>query len=168
MIINIRKETNDDIQKIHDVIVSAFLNAPHTDHTEQFIVRELRKAGALSLTLVAEVDGEIVGHVALSPVAISDGSTGWYGLGPISVVPDKQGEGIGSQLMLDALAELKKLGAQGCVLLGDPGYYQRFGFKPIDGLILQGVPAEYFQAALLKGDWPQGEVTYHEAFSAKK
>lgn len=165
--ISIRKEQAGDVQSIHEVTIAAFLDAPHTDHTEQFIVKALRESGALSISLVAEDLGEIVGHVALSPVVISDGAEGWYGLGPISVSPNSQGKGIGSMLMNAAIQQLKNIRAKGCVLLGDPSYYQRFGFKPEEGLRLPAVPAEYFQALVLRGDLPQGDVSYHASFSAK-
>lgn len=155
-----------DVERIHEVTVAAFLEAPHTDHTEQFIVDALRKSGALSISLVAEDAGKLVGHVALSPVTISDGTDCWYGLGPISVLPSKQSKGVGSSLMKAAIHELNDLKANGCVLLGDPTYYNRFGFVSMDGLVLPGVPAEYFQALRLRGDLPQGTVTYHESFSA--
>ncbi|MDX2370207.1 MAG: N-acetyltransferase [Colwellia sp.] len=167
MCINIRLEKISDIQNIHKTTVAAFLDAPHTDHTEQFIVDALRDSRALSVSLVAEDSSKIVGHVALSPVTISDGSSDWYGLGPISVIPTEQNKGIGSKLMHAALSELKNINANGCVLLGDPNYYCRFGFEPIDGLVLPDVPPEYFQAALLKGSYPTGIVTYHESFSAQ-
>ena len=166
MIINIRLEKPSDIQSIHEITIAAFLDAPHTDHTEQFIVKALRDSGELTISLVAEDSAQIVGHVALSPVTISDGSTDWYGLGPISVRPNEQGKGIGSKLMHSALAELKCLKANGCVLLGDPSYYHRFGFEPLDGLVFPDVPPEYFQALLLQGTHPKGTVTYHESFSA--
>ncbi|WP_026376696.1 GNAT family N-acetyltransferase [Aestuariibacter salexigens] len=166
MSVRIRSEQADDIVHIHDVIVAAFLKAPHADHTEQFIVRELRRLGALTISLVAEEDGLLVGHVALSPVRISDGANNWYGLGPISVLPERQGNGIGSQLMNSAIQQLKQIEAKGCVLLGDPKFYNRFGFAPRKGLVLSGVPEEYFLALLLEGDLPQGEVFYHKAFLA--
>lgn len=164
MSINIHPETPADIQAIHHVTEAAFLNAPHTDHTEQFIIKALRDAGALTLSFVAEEDGQIIGHVAVSPVAISNGAEDWYGLGPISVTPDQQGKGIGSALMNAAIKGLKDLNANGCVLLGEPAYYGRFGFKSIEDLILPDVPPEYFQALLLNGEYPQGEVSYHEGF----
>ena len=167
MSINIRKEQAKDVQSIHEVTVAAFLDAPHSDHTEQFIVNTLRESGALSISLVAEDDHNIVGHVALSPITISDRTGSWYGLGPISVLPDKQGKGIGSKLMNAAIHELKNIKAKGCVLLGDPHYYHRFGFKPGKGLVLPDVPAEYFQALVFQGSLPQGSVTYHESFAAK-
>ena len=95
----IRPESPTDALAIHAVTVAAFLHAPHTDHNEQFIVEAWRKAGALTLSLVAEEGGSVVGHVAVSPVSIADGSADWYGLGPISVQPGLQGRGIGNHLM---------------------------------------------------------------------
>jgi len=165
--INIRKEQPSDVKSIHEVTVTSFLEAPHTDHTEQFIVKTLRESGALTISLVAEDENNVVGHVALSPVTISDSTDSWYGLGPISVLPNNQRKGIGSKLMNAAIQELKNIDAKGCVLLGDPNYYHRFGFKPRKGLVLPDVPAEYFQALVFQGDLPQGIVTYHESFSAK-
>ncbi|WMS88997.1 GNAT family N-acetyltransferase [Pleionea litopenaei] len=165
--IEIRHEQLDDIQSIHDVTVAAFLDAPHTDHREQYIARELRKSNALTLSIVAENEGEIVGHVAVPHVVISDGSDNWYGLGPISVLPKCQGKGVGKKLITTALEALKIIGAQGCVVLGDPNYYHRFGFSSKEGLILPDVPAEYFQALVIHGDLPVGKVSYHGAFLAK-
>ncbi|MEX0619565.1 MAG: N-acetyltransferase [Pseudohongiellaceae bacterium] len=167
MEIQIRNETQDDVEGIHRVTELAFKDDPHTDHTEQFIVEALRRSQALTVSLVAESNGELIGHVAISPVNISDGSTSWLGLGPISVVPEHQGQGVGSKLMKRTLADLEARGAAGCVVLGDPDYYGRFGFKVIDGLVFPGVPAKYFQALPFRGVFPQGEVAYHEAFSAQ-
>lgn len=163
----IRQELSSDVAAIHALTVAAFLNAPHTAHTEQFIVDALRRAGSLTISLVAEQDGEVVGHVAVSPVTISDGSGGWYGLGPISVRPELQRRGIGSLLMEAALGLLQERGAAGCALVGDPAYYSRFGFKPNSGLLLRGVPPEYFQVLPFGPSLPCGVVTFHEAFSAR-
>lgn len=163
----VRSETPSDVAAIHAVTVAAFLHAPHTDHTEQFIVDALRKAGALTISLVAEDGGVVVGHVAVSPVSISDGSAGWFGLGPISVSPELQGRGIGSLLMQGALRLLRERGAAGCVLLGDSAYYSRFGFRPEPGLVLPDVPPEYFQTLPFGQSLPRGVVTYHAAFSVR-
>ncbi|MFM0041728.1 N-acetyltransferase [Paraburkholderia sediminicola] len=166
MTLNVRPELPTDALAIEQLTIAAFENAPHTNGAEYFIVNALRRAGQLSISLVAQDEGEIVGHVALSPVAISDGATGWYGLGPISVLPGYQGQRIGLQLMEWALSELRRLGAGGCVVLGDPAYYGRFGFTTTPHLVLPGVPPEYFQAISLGGAWLAGNVTYHEAFNA--
>jgi putative acetyltransferase len=163
---NIRPETPADIPAIHRLTVAAFEHASHTSHTEAFIIDALRRAGKLTVSLVAQNQGDIVGHVAVSPVVITEGAENWYGLGPISVLPTCQGQGIGIQLMESALFELKQLGAAGCVVLGDPLYYGRFGFVAQPALILPGVPPEYFQALSINGSWPAGNVNYHEAFNA--
>ncbi|MBD2070636.1 N-acetyltransferase [Leptolyngbya sp. FACHB-671] len=165
MNINIREEVASDVADIRALIVAAFLNAPHTSHTEQFIVDALRNSGNLAISLVAEVDGQVVGHIAISPVSISDGSQNWYGLGPISVIPKYQGLGIGSQLMRQALASLRDRGASGCVVLGNPEYYSRFGFKAEPNLVLPEVPPEYFQAISFDRRIPSGLVSYHESFN---
>ncbi|WP_439887708.1 GNAT family N-acetyltransferase [Pseudomonas sp. MBLB4123] len=167
MEILIRDEHQGDVEGIHRITASAFRDAPHTDHTEQFIVQALRRAGALVVSQVATSKGEVIGHVAISPVGISDGSCNWFGLGPISVLPEYQGRGVGSRLMESALTELEAKGAAGCVVLGDPDFYGRFGFRVVAGLVLPGVPAAYFQALSFGGDLPQGEVAYHEAFAAQ-
>jgi putative acetyltransferase len=119
----------------------------------------------LTLSLVAEIDTQLAGHVAFSPVTISDGSKGWYGLGPVSVAPDLQKQGIGKALVTRGLALLRDARANGCVLLGEPGYYERFGFKNNPGLTLENVPQEYFLAFSFIANSAQGMVTYHEAFS---
>ncbi|MFW2002491.1 GNAT family N-acetyltransferase [Acinetobacter ursingii] len=166
MSIQIRHEQQQDIQTIEALTEAAFLNEQHSSHTEQFIVNQLRKDGQLTISLVALEYGTIVGHVAVSPVRISSGETDWYGLGPISVWPEQQGQGIGSQLMNAALEQLKQLGANGCVLLGDPAYYHRFGFKSYPDLILPDVPPMYFQAISFVNNIPKGTVSYHDAFNA--
>lgn len=168
----VRAERDGDAPAVERVTVAAFSGAGHpgpghADPTEHLIVASLRDTGALALSLVAECDGELVGHLAASAVTISDGSTHWYGLGPVSVIPDYQGRGIGTRLVGAALERLRELGAAGCVLLGDPGYYGRFGFRAIDGLKYPGPPAEYFQALSLDGSMAQGVVTYHPAFDTQ-
>lgn len=166
MSVQIRPESPSDADAIAQLTTAAFLTAPHTSHTEAFVVNALRRAGQLTVSLVAQAGDRLVGHVAISPVTVSSGATGWYGLGPISVAPDLQGQGIGSQLMHAALADLRRLGAAGCVLLGDPAYYGRFGFAAWPGLVLDGVPPEYFQALAFDDGYPAGSVQYHDAFNA--
>jgi putative acetyltransferase len=168
MNIEIRNETAADVRAIEAVTVAAFLNAPHTSRTEHSIVDALRKAGKLTISLVADAKGTVVGHVAVSPVSISDGATGWYGLVPISVAPEYQRRGIGSRLMREALRVLREQGAAGCVLLGEPAYYSRFGFQVDPNLSLPGVPPEYFQSASFEAPRPRGVVSYHSAFNVSR
>src|SRR4030065_1376162 len=109
----IRNETTFDIKAISEITIAAFQTLAISNHTEQFIINALRNANALTISLVAEIDGQVVGHIAFSPVTISDGAIGWYGLGPVSVLPDYQKQGIGKSLISEGLALLKKLGGQG-------------------------------------------------------
>ena len=160
----IRDERKDDIDAIAEVTRVAFENHPYGHNTEQFIIRALREAGALTLSLVAESEGRVVGHVAFSPVSVSDGSRDWYGVGPVSVLPGLQRKGIGPSLIREGLARLKAAEARGCVLVGDPGYYVRFGFLSDPGLIHEGVPQEFVLALSLDGSRAQGTVTFLPAF----
>ena len=164
--ITIRPETPADIDAIRDVTVAAFATLEISGHTEQFIVAALRAAKALTVSLVAEIDGRVVGHIAFSPVSISDGTATWYGLGPISVLPELQRQGIGKALMAEGLARLKRLNAGGCCLVGHPEYYRKFGFDNLPGLALDGVPPEVFLSLSFDGRVPQGRVSFHEAFAA--
>ncbi len=162
----IRDETHADADTISEVTAAAFETLEISSHTEQFIVTALRAAGALSVSLVAEVDGRVVGHIAFSPIVISDGAQNWYGLGPVSVLPECQQTGIGKALIREGLARLKTLGARGCCLVGHPGYYTKFGFENVAGLAHEGVPPEVFFALSFDGSHPQGTVTFHEGFGA--
>ncbi len=163
----IRPETPSDFKSISTVTIAAFADCVHGNHTEQFIIVALRKAGALTVSLVAEIEGGIVGHIAFSPVSLSDGSRDWYGLGPISVLPEFQNKGIGKALMHEGLSRLKALGARGCVLVGEPAYYERFGFSNVPELTLDGVPPEYFLAVRFGDNTNHGAVTFHEGFLAE-
>jgi putative acetyltransferase len=163
----IRNERSTDIEAIAEVTIAAFQNHPISHQTEHFIIKALRDAKALTISLVAEIDGKIVGHVAFSPVTISDGSRNWHGLGPVSVLPEYQKQGIGKSLIREGLSLLRAQGSRGCVLVGDPHYYQRFGFKNIPDLTLEGVPKEVFLALPFDKKAAQGTVTFHESFSAK-
>jgi putative acetyltransferase len=163
----IRAEVPEDIDRIANVTRKAFVDRPHSRQTEHFIINELRRANAMSVSLVAEATGIVVGHIAFSPVKISDESSGWFGLGPVSVSPVLQGQGIGQELVKCGLEELRKKGAKGCVVLGKPSFYGRFGFVCNPELWLLGVPQEFFQSLQFGVEQAQGEVTYHAAFSAE-
>ncbi len=162
----IRDETKADVDVITEVTVAAFKTLEISNHTEQFIIWALRAAKALTVSLVAEADGRVAGHIAFSPVTISDGTRNWYGLGPVSVLPEYQRQGIGKALIREGLSRLRKLNAKGCCLVGHPEYYRKFGFENVPGLVLEGVPQEVFFALSFDGHFPQGTVTFHEGFKA--
>jgi putative acetyltransferase len=162
----IRNETDADIGAISEVTVAAFKTLAISNHTEQFIIEALRIARALTVSLVAEVNSRVIGHIAFSPIAISDGTNNWYGLGPVSVLPEYQRKGVGKALIEEGLSRLKDLNAQGCCLVGHPDYYRKFGFKNMSGLVHEGVPPEVFFALSFDGRYPQGTVTFHEGFKA--
>ncbi|MEJ2729070.1 MAG: N-acetyltransferase [Deltaproteobacteria bacterium] len=164
----LRKETVADVEAITEVTIAAFKNHPISNHTEQFIINALRDANALTISLVAEIDGRVVGHIAFSPVIISDGTKDWYGLGPVSVLPEYQKQGIGKSLINEGLSLLKDMGGKGCALVGEPNYYKRFGFKNYPELIHDGVPQEVFLALPINGKVPQGTVVFHEGFLANE
>jgi len=162
----IRKETVEDVQAITKVTIAAFKNNPISNQTEQFIIKALRAAGALTVSLIAEIDGQVVGHIAFSPVTISDGTKDWYGLGPVSVLPDYQKQGIGTALVNKGLSLLKDMGGKGCALVGYPDYYKRFGFRNYPELIYEGIPQEVFLVLPFTEKIPKGTVLFHEGFKA--
>lgn len=162
----IRRESDSDTQAISDVTQAAFATCPYSRQTEQFIVTALRRAGALTVSLVALVGQRVVGHIALSPVRVTDGSDGWYGLGPISVLPELQRQGIGKALMREGLSELRAAGAKGCVLVGDPRYYERFGFRSLPEVHVEHVPQENVLVLAFGQEQLRGTVSFHEAFAA--
>lgn len=161
-----RPETSDDIPSIRALTDAAFVGVEHSSQTEGAIVDALRNVGALSLSLVAEQGGLIIGHIGFSPVLIDGEDFGWFGLAPVSVSPNLQRRGVGSALVKQGLQALTDRGAQGCVVLGDPAYYGRFNFTSKHALRYGGVPAEYFQSLVLTGEPVAGEVTYHAGFEA--
>jgi putative acetyltransferase len=150
----LRSETNADVNAIAEVTADAFKTLEISNHTEQFIIAALRAAKALTISLVAEVDGRVIGHIAFSPVTISDGTRNWYGLGPVSVLPEYQRQGIGKALIQEGLLRLKEMKAQGCCLVGHPDYYRKFGFRNMSGLVLEGVPQEVFFTLSFDGHIP--------------
>lgn len=160
----IRPEGPEDQLAIARVTAAAFANHPRSDGREPAIIDGLRQSGALFLSLVAQAGKAIVGHAAFSAVTISDGAQGWYGLGPLSVDPAWQSGGIGGDLVRAGLESLRQTGTAGCVVLGSPAYYGRFGFEHDPALVLPGPPPAHFQRLVLNGRAPGGDVRYHPAF----
>jgi len=161
----IRREEPSDIGAIDQVTKAAFASAAHSSGTESFIIKALRANGQLTVSLVAEEEGVPIGHIAISPVIISSGSEGWFGLGPVSVIPSKQGAGVGGSLIRAALDVLRERHAAGCVVLGEPSYYVRFGFRSDARLRYLHAPARYFQVQSFTGKIPEGTVEYDDSFN---
>ena len=160
----IRKETPADQATIRQITEAAFATEEHTSGTEAAIIDALRDTGSLTLSLIAEIDGQVVGHIAFSPVTVAGDDVGWFGLGPVAVRPDMQGRGIGGGLIRTGLSQLQAQGAQGCTVLGSPGFYTRFGFAQDADLVFEGVPPEYFMSQSFNGKAPAGPVVYRPAF----
>lgn len=165
----IRTESAADHAAIGDLTTSAFLTAAHASGTEAAIVRELRTAGALALSLVAvdPVSEEIVGHAGFSPVE-TEMPGRWFGLGPLSITPTRQRTGVGSALVRSGLAQLADMGAAGVVLVGDPAYYGRFGFAARPGLACEGVPDPYVQGLAFEEPQVWRSIAFHPAFFTAK
>ena len=160
----IRPETPDDHATIRDITKRAFAPMPFADGNEQDLIDRFRDAGALALSLVAERDGAEAGQVTFTEAFAADGSPGWYALGPVAVEPGLQKQNIGSALIEAGIALLRKREAAGCVLVGDPAYYNRFGFKPYPDLCPEGEPAEYFQILPLRATTPETVIAFHPLF----
>lgn len=160
----IRPEKTEDRGAIRDVTFEAFKSMPFANGDEPEVIDRLRVANALIVSLVAELDDGIVGHIAFSPATAADGSGPWYALGPVSVLPSWQRQGIGSELIHEGLGELEHVGAIGCILTGNPDYYTRFGFKSSPGLAPDNEPAEYFMVKFLGTGLPEGRFRFHDAF----
>jgi putative acetyltransferase len=161
----IRSERPADKDAIEKVTAEAFAGKPYSNQTEHLIVNALRDAGELALSLVTEINEEVVGHIGFSLVTINGTAVDWYGIGPVSIAPEYQRQGIGSKLIKAGLAKIREAGAKGCVLEGSPEYYGRFGFKTYPNLMYEGAPApEYFMALPFYDEVPYGKVEFHKSF----
>jgi putative acetyltransferase len=164
MTLVIRPERPEDADAIHDLTVRAFAPMPFSSGTEAPIIRALREAGDLTLSLVAEIDGAIAGHVAFSPVTVDGDHAGLFGLGPVSVAPEKQRQGIGRALIEKGLEILQQKDAAGCSLIGNPAIYGRMGFKS-DGALKYGtLDVKLVQYLVFRGAVPRGELRFAPAF----
>ncbi|HWA44882.1 MAG TPA: N-acetyltransferase [Hypericibacter adhaerens] len=164
---DIRPEAAGDAEAIRRVTRAAFEGKAYSRQTEAAIIDALRAAGALTISLVAVEEGEILGHVAFSPVAVGGIDRGWYGLGPVAVRPDRQRQGIGQALIREGLRRIRQRSAAGVILVGDPGYYARFGFVSDPALRYRDVPSAYIQRLAFTKDVPSGEIAFHAAFDAR-
>ncbi|CUX17794.1 GNAT family N-acetyltransferase [Clostridium sp. C105KSO13] len=175
MNIIIRQETKDDYKITETVVEKAFGNEKHSNHSEQFLVAELRKGNVFipELSIVAEVDRKIVGHAMFTKLLIKNGDKNYasLALAPVSVLPGFQNQGIGSKMILYGLNLSKELGFKSVIVLGHEKYYPRFGFKPASKWGIKApydVPNEAFMAVELEKDALDnvaGTVVYGKEFS---
>ncbi|MFT7653370.1 MAG: putative acetyltransferase [Candidatus Azotimanducaceae bacterium] len=162
--LTVRGERPEDIGDIFDITELAFRGRPYAGGDEQDLVNRLRDTNALALSLVAEIGGCVVGQITFSLASNSDESGPWFALGPVSVIPELQNEGIGSALINRGLAEIRDRGALGCILTGNPDYYQRFGFKLCPANVPAEESAEFFQLKILCASSTSGMFEFHPAF----
>jgi putative acetyltransferase len=162
----IRNERSGDEETIHILTLAAFEPMAFSDGSEAPIIQSLRKSGDLTLSLVAEEDGTIVGHIAFSPVTIDGIHKNWFGLGPVSVRPDRQRQGVGKALILRGLEKLKEHGACGCALIGNPEIYSRVGFESDGRLSYRNLDSSYVQRIVFSGPAPYGELKFAPAFES--
>jgi putative acetyltransferase len=163
--VTIRPEHDRDHGVIGDVIRAAFAGMPYADGDEAELVEALRRDDALSVSLVAEIESTVVGQIAFSPARSSDASERWYALGPVAVLPAHQRTGVGSKLVRAGLERIIQLGAHGCILVGNPAYYARFGFQVSPSNTPDGEPAEFFMVKLFGHRQPVGPISFHAAFA---
>lgn len=160
----LRDETDVDRAVIHDLTRRAFAPMPFAGGDEQDLIDRLRAARALSVSLVAELNGQVVGHVAFSPANAADGSLGWYALGPIAVEPGLQRRGIGRRMIHEGLQRLRAADAAGCILVGNPAVYGPSGFRPFPQLAPLGIPSQFFMIHPLRVAEPVSVAAFHPLF----
>ena len=161
----IRDQIEADFTAVHELVIAAFKTLPIACGREQFLMDELWRSGAATVALVAEEDGMVVGQAAFSKMLVGGADVGWHGCGPVSVLPERHKQGIGSALMREGLNRLRALGSKGCAVVGHSDYYPRFGFAATDAMRLPDVPPEAFMVIRFDGDMPSGEVEFDKAFA---
>ena len=170
----IRLERETDLPSIRDLTTAAFAGSEFGHHGEADLIEQIRKACPESLSLVAELDGRIAGHILFSPAQIVGESASVMGmaLAPMSVLPEFQRQGIGTRLVRTGLDLLAERGIGWVAVLGHPSFCQRFGFEPAGryGISCEfpGIPDDVFRVTWLSGDdteLPQGVVKYRPEFS---
>lgn len=173
--ITIRQEKPSDYPAVFELVKSAFENIEHSDKQEQFLVERLRKSKNFipELSLVAEVDGEVVGYILLTEISIVDKgqlSGKSLALAPVAVLNDYKGMGIGGKLILEAHNRARDLDYESVILLGHEGYYPKFGYQKAELFDIYppfDVPSENFMAIELSENALKnikGIVQYPEEF----
>lgn len=162
----IREEALRDAQAVFDLTQAAYAPMPFADGNEADLPARLRADGMLTLALVAEEAGRIVGEVAFSPAALSGSDGQWHALGPISVAPDRQRQGIGRALVAEGLSRLRAAGSDGVVLIGNPEVYHHYGFASFPGLTYRDLDTSLVMAHAFGDRQPSGEIAFAPALEA--
>ena len=165
----IRQETKKDFSEIYELVEEAFASAQHADGNEQDLVEALRKGDAYvpGLSLVAEIDGKLAGHIMFSKAKVGDDTV--LVLAPLSVKPEFQRQGVGTALMNKAHSIAKELGYEYSFVLGSEFYYPRVGYIPAEKLGVktpEGISSVNFMAMKLRENAKpiSGELVYAEEF----
>lgn len=166
----IRSEKPEDIQEIRNINIAAF-----DTEFEANLVDALRKSDISLISLVAEINGKLVGHILFSPVTLKENKPCDFiaGLAPMAVLPEYQRKGIGAKLIEEGLKQCKEAGYEAVIVLGHPNYYPKFGFVPSVNFGIRSeynVPDEAFMAQELKRGALanfSGTVKYHELFNSE-
>ena len=163
----IRSEEHKDQNAIHEINRQAF-----ETEAEANLVDALRGVEQAFISLVAEEDGKLIGHILFTPVFVGGGFDGtkYMGLAPVAVLPEYQNRGAGSQLVRAGLQACREIGTELVFVLGHPTYYPRFGFQPVAplGLHYQDAQADpfFFVLELAPGalEGVSGTVSFHPLF----
>ncbi|WP_035649439.1 GNAT family N-acetyltransferase [Flavobacterium sp. ASV13] len=174
MEIKLRQENKDDFESVFRLIEKAFEKEEFSDHKEQFLVERLRKSDAFisELSIVAEIENKIVGHILFTKLEVKNESQIFHSLAlaPVSILPEFQGKGIGGKLILHGHETAKSLGYKSVILLGHQDYYPRFGYELCEKYNIKmpfDVPSENCMVIALEKDALKevsGEVVYPKAF----
>lgn len=159
--VTLREGRPSDQAAVGALTDAAFAPMPFSDGREGAIAGALRTAGAAGVALVAERDGAVAGQVLPSPATVGGRPSSWFALGPVAVAREVQRRGIGRRLIVEGLQRVRALGAEGCIVLGDPGYYARFGFAAAPALAPPGVPAQLFMALPFVSALPSEPFGFH-------
>lgn len=168
MKLTVREERAEDYYEVSQIVETAFRKAEFSDHTEHVLVDRLRRSASFipELSLVAEADGDLVGHILFTEVLV--GAERGVALAPVSVLPEFQGRGIGSRLIDRGHRIAKALGYKVSIVLGHPDYYPRFGYVPAIFLGIVApfdVPDEaYLAKVLITSSECKGKVVYAKEF----
>ena len=162
--LSIRPESKDDHTGVSELLQLAYVHSPYRHHNEHQFVETLRFEKALDVALVAHLDGDVVGYIALSKITVDRRDIGWYAIAPIAVNPKLQAKGIGARLINAALDRLALKNANGVVVLGEQSFYGKFGFTTEHGLRLVGQHPDYVLALDFNESAPMGDIAFHFAF----